>query len=325
MAEDQHVSVVIPHWNRAGFLPACLGSLRGQTYTRHEVILVDNGSTDGSLELLRGEYPWVRVIELRANRGFAFAVNHGIEAARGEFIALFNNDVQADPRWLEQLLSALGTHPEAGMATPKLLLDDRRELINAAGDYYSLAGVPGNRGVWEEDRSQFDRMEYVFGPGGAASLFRRTMLEALCETDAQGRREYFDEDFVSYCEDIDLAWRAQLAGYKCIYVPTSLAYHRLSATGGGALASYYNGRNFLYVIAKDYPGALLKKYWPRILRAQWRITWEALRAWRGEAARARLRGQLVGLLTFPRMLAKRRRVQRSRRLPDAELEALLSH
>jgi GT2 family glycosyltransferase len=122
---------------------------------------------------------------------------------------------------------------------------------------------------------------------------------------------------------VDLAWRGQLAGYRCLYVPNALAYHRLSATGGGALASYYVGRNSLYLMAKDYPTSLLRRHWPRILRAQLRIAWEALKAWRGEAARARLRGQIVGLFTWPRMLPKRRLVQRKRRVSDEYLEGLL--
>ena len=316
------VSVVIPHWNRAEFLPECLRSLESQTHRPHQVILVDNGSTDGSLDLLAREFPWVRAIPLGENRGFAFAVNRGIEASEGELISLFNNDVEADPGWLEALVRGLERHPDAGMATPKLLLFDDREVINAAGDTYGLDGVPGNRGVWERDTGQYDDESPVFGPGGAASLFRREMLEALSRSGPDGR-EYFDEAFVSYCEDVDLAWRAQLAGYTCIYVPDAVAYHRLSATGGGPLGSYYNGRNFLYVIAKDYPGSLLRRHWSKILKAQIRIAWEAAKNWRGKAARARLRGIVVGLLTWPRMLGKRREVQRSGKAPDAYLESLL--
>ncbi len=316
------VSIIIPHWNKAEYLPTCLNSLWGQSYPHFEVILVDNGSTDDSLAILNRDYPWVQVIALEANLGFAKAVNIGIRATRGELVALFNNDVEADPRWLEELVGALERHPEAGMATPKLLLFHRWEVINAAGDFYGLDGVPGNRGVWQKDEGQFDQEEWVFGPGGAASLFCRSMLDAIAlPTDASP--QVLDEEFVSYCEDVDLAWRAQLAGYRCLYVPTALAYHRLSATGGGPLASYYVGRNFLYLLAKDYPTSLLVRHWPRILRAQLHIAWEALKAWRGEAARARLRGQIAGLLTWPRMLPKRRLVQKKRRVSDEYLTAIL--
>lgn len=314
------VSVIIPHWNRADLLPLCFGSLQRETQFPQEVILVDNGSRDNTLDLLARDYPWVKVISLGRNRGFSYAVNRGIEASRGDFVALLNNDVEVDSRWLAELLAGLERYPAAGMATPKLLLWDDRQMINAAGDFYTKSGLPGNRGVWQKDHRQFDREEFVFGPGGAASLFRRSMLKSI--SDADGK--ILDEGFFSYCEDVDLAWRAQLFGYRCLYVPTAIAYHRLSATGGGALASYYNGRNFIYVLAKDYPGSLLRKYWPLIIKAQLGIAGDALRAWRGEVARARLWGQLVGFLTWPRMLKKRRLVQKRREVSDEYLENLLA-
>jgi len=114
----------------------------------------------------------------------------------------------------------------------------------------------------------------------------------------------FDEELFMYCEDVDMAWRAQIAGYRCVFAPAARVYHRLSATGDGKLASYYTGRNTLFVLAKDYPPALLRRALPRVLAAQRRIAWEALRAWRGEAAREA--------------------VYRLRRVSDAELESLLS-
>jgi len=127
-----------------------------------------------------------------------------------------------------------------------------------------------------------------------------------------------------YCEDVDLNWRAQLAGWHCWYTPGAVVYHKLSATGGGPIASFYTGRNTIWVMAKNYPGTLLNRYWPRVLRAQWRITRDALRAWRGAAARARLRGQIAGLLGWPRMLSRRRAIQAARRVPDSAVESLLS-
>jgi GT2 family glycosyltransferase len=115
-----------------------------------------------------------------------------------------------------------------------------------------------------------------------------------------------DDVFFFSCEDLDLGWRAQLSGWRCIYAPDAIVYHKLQATGGGTTASFYNGRNFIYLIVKNYPSSLLRRFWPAILRAQWRISWEALRSWRGAAARARLRGQLSGLLGLRRMLRARR-------------------
>jgi GT2 family glycosyltransferase len=123
---------------------------------------------------------------------------------------------------------------------------------------------------------------------------------------------------------VDLAWRAQLAGWQCIYAPRAVVYHKLSATGGGVTASFYDGRNFIYLLVKDYPGDLWRIHWQAILRAQLRITAEALKAWRGAAARARLRGQLAGLVGIPRMLRKRRTVQGSRTVDRTYLEHILS-
>jgi GT2 family glycosyltransferase len=127
-----------------------------------------------------------------------------------------------------------------------------------------------------------------------------------------------------YCEDVDLNWRSQLAGWKCWYTPQAVVYHKLSATGGGHIASFHTGRKTLWVIAKNYPGTLLRRNWSRILFAQWAMSRDALRAWRGEAARARLRGQVAGLLGWSEMLQKRRTIQAARRVSDEYIRTLLT-
>jgi GT2 family glycosyltransferase len=308
------LTVIIPNWNGAQHLPACLNSLRRQTLRDFQVIVVDNASTDGSLELLAKDYPEAQVIALPENRGFAGACNAGIRASQSEFVVLLNNDTEADPGWLAAIVDAFRRHPEAGIVASKMLLFDRRDTFHTAGDFYRLDGVPGNRGVWQQDVGQYDREEYVFSACGGSAAYRRAMLDEI---------GLLDEDFFYSCEDVDLAWRAQLAGWRVLYVPQAVVYHKLSATGGGPIASFYDGRNFLWLVAKNYPGSLLRRYWWRIVRAQLRITWEALRAWRGEAARARLRGQLHGLLGLPRMLRKRRQVQRLRCVSDEYLRSVM--
>jgi len=309
------VSVIIPHWNAAHHLPTCLNSLQSQTYPRVEVIVSDNGSSDGSLELLASDYAWVRVLPLGENRGFAGACNAGMRAARGEIIILLNNDTETDPHWLEQVVAAFERHPEAGLIASKMLLFGRRDTFHTAGDFYRVDGIPGNRGVWQKDTGQYDREEYVFSACGGSAAYHKGVLEQI---------GLLDEDFFFSCEDVDLAWRAQLAGYRCVYAPRAVVYHKLSATGGGATASFYDGRNFIYLLTKDYPGDLWRIHWRAILRAQLRITVEALRAWRGPAARARLRGQLAGLLGIPLMLRKRQTVQHSRTVDQAYLESILA-
>ena len=309
------ISVVIPSWNGWKFLPTCLDSLRRQTFRSFEVIVVDNGSTDGSADKLREHYPEVRVIALPNNRMFSGGVNEGIRHARGDVIALLNNDTQAEPRWLEELARALEAHPEVGFCASKLLLFDRRTVLHSAGDFYGEDGVPGNRGVWREDDGKYDVEEYVFGACAGAAAYRRSMLDDI---------GLLDEDLVAYCEDVDLNFRAQLAGYRCLFVPTARVYHHLSATGGGPFASYYCGRNFISVIVKDMPGEILRRYWPRIVLRQLRYAAGSLWRFREPSARARLRGQLAGLGQLPKMRVKRKTVQQGRRVSIEYIKSVLT-
>lgn len=307
-------SVVIPNWNGLAHLPICLEALRAQAYPRLEVIVVDNASTDGSLAFIKNEHPGVRILALDRNLGLTGGNNRGFRAAQGEVIISLNNDTEADRCLVEALVAALVDHPEAGMAAAKMRLFDRRDVLHSAGDGYGVDGIPFNRGVWQRDEGQFDEPGWVFGGCGGAVAYRRAMLDQV---------GLFDESFFMYCEDVDLNWRAQLAGWRCWYAPEALVYHKLSATGGGPIASFYTGRNTLWVIAKNYPGTLLRKHWRRIVRAQWAVSRDALRAWRGQAARARLRGQATGLLGWPKMLGQRRKIQAGRQVTAAYIESLL--
>ncbi|MFN3706000.1 MAG: glycosyltransferase family 2 protein [Thermoflexales bacterium] len=307
------ISVVIPNWNGAHHLPTCLEALRRQTLPPLEVIVVDNASQDHSRALLSEQFPEVRVIALPRNRRFAGACNAGIRAARGEAVALLNNDTEADSHWLEHVARCFARHPDAGFVASKLRLFDRREYLHSAGDFYSRRGLPGNRGVWQKDEGQFDT-EYVFGACGAAAVYRRAMLDHV---------GLLDERFEFSCEDVDLSWRANLAGYRCAFAYDAIVYHKVSATGGGVLNSFYDGRNFIWLLAKDVPTEVLRENWRAIVREQLRITEQALRAWRGAAARNRLRGQLAGLAELPRLWRARRSVQATRVISSEALRALL--
>lgn len=307
-------SIIFANWNGAHHLPVCVNALRQQTVRDFELILVDNASRDNSLEVLARDFPEVNVIALKENRGFAGGSNVGIRAAQGQFIILLNNDTEVDPRWLEEVIAAFERHPEAGSVASKMKLFDQRDKFHTTGDFYRVDGLPGNRGVWEADRGQYDREEYVFSACGGSAAYRRTVLDQI---------GLLDEDFFFSCEDVDLGWRAQLAGWRCVYAPRAVVYHKLKATGGGATASFYDGRNFLWLIAKNYPASLWKINRGAIIRTQWSLFREAVRAWRGEAARARIRGMLAGLIGLPRMLRKRRAVQALRRVDDAYLLSIL--
>jgi GT2 family glycosyltransferase len=308
-------SVVIPNWNGKHFLQTCLDALARQTYPHIEVIVADNASQDGSQEFILSNYAWVKLVELTENRGFTGACNAGMTIACGEFVALLNNDTEVDPNWAAVVVDAFQRHPEVGIVASKMLLFDKRDHIHTAGDYFTVDGRAGNRGVWQKDEGQFDQEEYVFSACGGSSAYRRTMLDQI---------GLLDDDYFFSLEDMDLAWRAQLAGWRCLYTPAAIVYHHLSATGGGVTASYYDGRNLIFLLVKNYPAALWRKYGWLVVKAQLKLAWEALRAWRGKAARARLRGMFAGLRGIYRMWAKRRTIQQSRTISIEYLETILS-
>jgi len=281
-------AVIIVNWNGKEYLRVCLDSLRHQTHPDFRIIVVDNGSTDGSLEMLAEVYPEVQVEALGENTGFVIASNRGAELARdADVLVMLNNDTEVEPQWLSKLCRALEMHPEAGAAASKMLLFDRRHILHSAGDVMAPGFFPQNRGVWEEDRGQYDEDVWVFGPCGGAAAYRSEVWRALGG---------FDARLFMYLEDVGLAWRMQSAGWKTIFAPEARVYHHLSATGGGKIASYYVGRNLILLHRWHLGRADWRRHGRAILAGHSKIIWDALRAWRGEAARARLRGIVHGLL-----------------------------
>lgn len=310
------VSVIIPNYNGRRFLDTCLGALLRQTYAEEliEVILVDDASTDDSVAYVRERYPRVKIVELVHNSGLAAGCNAGARAAAGDLLVMLNNDTEPEAGWLAALVDVAEAHPRVGAVASKMLLFDRRDTLHNAGDVMGADGIPRNRGVWEVDRGQFDARTEVFGGCGGGVAYRRDAWEATGG---------FDERLFMYLEDVDLAWRLQLLGWQARFAPAARLYHHLSATGGGTLASYYTGRNTMWVIAKNMPGPLIRRHFGRIIGAQWRVTRDALAAWRGVAARARLRGQVAGLLGLPRVLTWRQAVQQTRQVSIDVLDAML--
>jgi GT2 family glycosyltransferase len=295
-------SVIIPNWNGAHHLEECLDSLLAQTYPQVEIIVVDNASTDDSLSLLAA-YPPVKVLPQARNLGFTGACNAGLHAAGGDILVLLNNDTAVNPGWIEAVVRAFEHHPEAGIVASKMLLYDRRTVFHTAGDYVTVDGLAHNRGVWQEDTGQYDHPAYVFSACGGSAAYRRTMLDAV---------GLLDDDFFFSLEDVDLAWRANLMGWRCLYVPQAVVYHKLKASGGGVTASYYDGRNRIYTLVKNYPRDLWKLYGKQVIAAQFQLFVEALKLWRGAAARATLRGMVTGLVGIPRMRKKRKGIQAKR-------------
>ena len=308
------VAVAIPNWNGERFLPTCLTSLRGQLFADFEIIVVDNGSTDGSRELLAQRFPEVRVVSLGENRGVAAAFNAGVGATGAELVVLLNNDTEQDPGWLAGLVRAADEHPEAGFFASKLVDFYDRRVLDGAGDGVRLSGLPYRLGHGERDRGQFDSPGYVFSACAAAAMYRRRMLEEVGP---------FDEDFVSYCEDGDLSFRANLAGYRCLYVPEAVVYHMGSASTGGkrsAVATRLGTRNSLGLLVKNLPLSAVPHVAPFFLLGQFARLLTA-------AATGTLGAHLEGLAGawrhLPLMLRKRAEIQKAKRIPDAEVRRLL--
>jgi GT2 family glycosyltransferase len=246
---DRKVSVVIVNWNGRELLAECLEALRRQAYREFSVILVDNGSEDGSAAFVSEHFPEVRIVALQENSGFAAANNVALGMVDTEFVALLNNDAVPDPLWLKSLVEALEQHPQAGFAPSKILLCRGRDRIDRAGDGYTKAGAALLRGRGSSAESHRVR-EWVFGACAAAALYRMQMLRDI---------GFFDEAFFILYEDVDLSFRAQLRGYRCLYVPEALVYHRSSSSIGHDSSSsvYYGHRNLEWVYIQNMPFRLL--------------------------------------------------------------------
>lgn len=303
-------SVIIPNFNGRRFLPGLLSALQRQTFTDFEIIFADDASTDDSVAFVEENFPTVRLVVNRRNEGFARTCNIAADAAHGRILVLLNNDTEPEPTFLAELARAVCAHPEAAMFASKLLLFDERNKLHTTGDLLGADGIPRNRGVWEADRGQYDEAGAVFGACGGAAAYRKELWRQLGG---------FDEELWMYLEDADFAFRARLMGSQALFVPGARVYHHLSATGGGVMASYYVGRNTIWLVAKNMPRGLLIRNAARIIAAQLRVTFAALRNFRGEAARARLRGQVAGILGLPRQLRKRQVIQMRRQIEDVEL------
>jgi GT2 family glycosyltransferase len=313
-ADRPPVTAIVLNYNGAELLDVVMPSLERQTYPHVDVLVVDNGSTDGSAAKLRERWPRARLLEIPENVGVAKALNEGVMKADAELIALLNNDIELEPRWIEELVAALLQHPDAASVSGKLLRFDRRDVIDAAGDGMRWSSAAFNRGAGEPDRGQFDRPEPVFSACAGAALYRRAAFEDVGP---------FDEDFFAYLEDIDWSLRAQLRGYASRYVPAAVAYHMRGATTGGARHRYraLQRRNQIWLVVKNYPGGALVRRLPGIALLNLGL---ALQDAREGALTSTLRGWWAALRGLPKVLGKRRAVQQGRRVDAARLNAVVT-
>lgn len=311
-----NIYVVIPNWNGKELLKPCLDSVSNQAQ-KVEVIVVDNGSSDGSVDFVKNRYPNVRVIELEKNYGFTGGVNAGIREAlvnKARYIALLNNDATVEPDWLDNLVIVANSDAKVGIVTSKILRSDKKHL-DSTGDFYSIWGLPFPRGRNEIDRGQYDDKLEVFGASGGASLYKTSMLKEI---------GLFDQDFFAYFEDVDISFRAQLAGWKVHYESKAIVYHKVGATSSklGNFARYHSVKNIVILYTKNMPLKLYIKYLPlfglQLLRMLVSST---------------LRGHLLTFLKgfgstiwrSPSTLKKRQQIQRSRKVSVSYIDSILYH
>ena len=309
-------SVVVPHWRRPDLLAACLDALEAQTFRDFQVIVVDGDSRDGSVELARRR--GAQVVVLPGNPGFAPAAQAGIDAARGRWIFLLNNDAEPDPACLEELARAAARRPGAEMFSCRILFKSRPDRVDNIGHRLYWDGLNRGEGRMEPDGPAFDAERETFFPSGCAGAYRRDLVE---------RAGGFDPWFRAYGDDADLGLRCRLAGGTCFYVPRARVLHRFSATQGAhsAAKAYLVERNRIAVLVKDLP-------WPMVAVSPFATAWRmalhaaAALAGRGSAgegsrssgwlplALAVLRAWGAAFLALPRLLAERRKVSAGKRL-----------
>lgn len=320
------ISAIVVNWERRELLRRCLLSLEAQRGAPLEIIVVDNGSRDGSCECVQREFPDVRLIRNNENRGFCAANNQGIAAARGEFVALLNNDAEADPGWATAMLLPMAD-PQVGMVACKVLMQGDRRRIDKVGHLIYPDGQNRGRGAGAIDEGQFDWVEEALWPDGCAALYRKSMLDEIGG---------FDEDFFAYGDDAELGLRARIAGWRCVYTPLAVAWHHRGNTLGLGSVRRLKliERNRVLLAAKLFPWSLL---WLNPVYYAVRLLAGARAALRGEGEtalfpgwRGKLRliqglfwGDCEALWMLPAMLRKRRDVRRLAKLTPRQVKQML--
>jgi GT2 family glycosyltransferase len=309
---DPEVSIVIVSWNGRRFLDDCLRAAGRQVGVRAEIILVDNGSTDSTVEFVRSTFPRVRIVRLDQNRGFAAGNNAGACEARGEYLAFLNNDTVPEPGWLAALLGAIDRRAGVVLVTSRIVYMHDPGIVDSAGDGLLRAGAAFK---WHhgERVEAAEAARQVFGVCGAACLMPKAVFDELGG---------FDEEFFASHEDVDLSYRARLLGYRCWYVPTAIVRHHGSATLGtmSAFAVFHGQRNVEWMYLKNTPLWLLIRTLPA--HALYNAAAAVHFARRGRLGTF-LRAKGAAMAGLPRLAGKRARIQRTRRVEEADIEPYL--
>lgn len=243
-------SILILNWNGRDLVADCLESLRRQRCRDFEVIVVDNGSSDGSADFLRAGYPEAQVLALPTNTGFCGGNNAALARSNGELVVLLNNDAELHEDFLTEMAAAADRDASFGMFAANVRMFDRRDVFDSTGLLVYPDGICRSRGWLEEDKGQYDQADEVLCPNGCAAVYRRSMIDEV---------GFFDEAYFAYLEDLDLGLRGQLRGWRCRYVPGAVAYHKKSMTSGyhSAFKAYLVERNRIWNAVRLLPLRLL--------------------------------------------------------------------
>ena len=306
-------SIIIPNWNGKGFLGTCLNSLQKQSFRDLEIIVVDNGSTDGSVEFIKDNYPEVKITPLDRNYGFSKAINEGVKKAKGEFVFLLNNDTEVDSNCLFECECSIQNHPDISMFALRIMNYERRNIMDSGGTSYPKSGRSYDIGVESPFSEMFNKEKEVFGFCAGAAVIRRSVFQ---------KTGYFDEDFFAYFEDVDFGFRARLLGHKCLYIPNAVVYHIHSGYWRTAskVKIYYLHRNVLWTIVKNWPLSLIAKYSPVIIFHDILATLYCLFF---EHSFVTLKAKIDAIKYLPIMLEKRKWIQKNKKISVKEIERWL--
>jgi len=311
------VSIIVLNYNQKSYLSKCLSSLKQLNYPRDkfEVILVDNCSTDGSVEYVKNIAPWVRVLRFRRNYGFAGGNNRAVKFSKGEYIAFLNPDTEVDKDWLLELVKGMRKHPDVASCGGKVLFLKERDVIQNAGHKMTWIGIPCAIGYREEDAGQYEEPRYTLAASGCAMLVRKDIFEKLGG---------FDEDYFLYVEEGDFGLRLWLSGYKVAYFPKAIAYHESGAmkkSRGKPIPEhvFFYQKNIISTIIKNFELAnVLKGFCLLFLYDISKIIY-FVKTRNIRCVLALLKGLKYAIKELPKNLTKRRKIQNSRKITDREL------
>ncbi len=314
------IDIIIPNLNGLENLKLVLNSLINQTLRDYNIIVVDNGSSDGSVQYLEQSHKSVIIIKNETNLGFAKAINIGINYSvndiKSQYILLLNNDIELTENFLENAIRTFSKNPEADFLAVKMMNYNNRNVIDDTGDFIrSNGGTPMARGHGEEDIKKYDKAEFVFGACAGAAFYKTELFR---------KAGLFDEDFFAYLEDVDLSFRLQLQGFKCYYNPEIICYHKRRETTKQfeGWETYFTEKNIVAIRIKNYPFMLYLKYSPLFFLSRIKRFYKFSVYYPKGTLKAAVRGYLKGLLESPKSIKKRRAIQKSKTVSTKYIESL---